>query len=305
METPVSLSGLKPLSTDQYDRARNRALTRVQRRIGNRPTRADFHRELDSLFTLLDGLMFAVFIPAFVVSSIHILQHMGALANASYPTIATYSAGTVIERDLYTAVHQWALIPLAEASMLLFLVMFAMTKREDWRKWVFLALATVATAFVVIANAGAGLGLESLLAPIFTIGVGLHLESLIVRQLERRADVNSRYLAALATWEAASKDSTKHPDYVPILKQEVWAALLALTSNRHYADAPVSLKHAAVRREMERDIWAYEGGTSPIGELLPTMRSNGSHPESEGKVQPENPLELPSITQGNGGGESV
>lgn len=166
--------------------------------------------------------------------------------------IATYSAGTVIERDFYIAAHQWATVPLAEASMLLFLVMFAMSGR-GWRKWVFFTLAFVATAFVLVANAGAGLGLESLLAPVFTIGVGLHLEGLIVRQLERRSDVNTRYLAALSTWEAASQDATKHPDYVPILKQEVWARLIALSTNKPFSDATAALKHAAVRREMERD----------------------------------------------------
>jgi hypothetical protein len=303
----MDLTSLKTLTTEQYDRARRKALERVQKRIGDKPKRVDFYRDLGSIFTLLDGLMFAVFIPAFIVSSIHILQHMGALANASYPTIATYRAGTVIGQDFYATVHQWALIPLAEASMLLFLVMFAMTKREDWRKWVFLVLATVATAFVVIVNAGAGLGLESLLAPVFTIGVGLHLEGLIVRQLERRSDVNTRYLAALAMWEAASQDATKHPNYVPILKQEVGAPLNNLSSNKAFVDAPVSLKHAAVIREMERDTWAYQGGDDMknLSYSLP-IRPNGSHPESEGEAAPKHPLEeLSSITRVNDDGESV
>jgi hypothetical protein len=252
-----------------------------------------------------------VFIPAFVVSSIHILQHMGALANGSYETIATYTNGTVIGRDFYIAAHQWATVPLAESSMLQFLVMFAQTRRGNWRKWVFLALASIATLFVVIANVSAGLMLESILAPVFTIGIGLHLESLIVRQLERRSDVNTRYLAALSTWEAASRDATRHPDYVPILKQEVWAALMALTSNRQFIDAPVALKHAAVRREMERDTWAYEdrgvlnaAPTPPAHNGVKPNLSEGQT-KAEGKGQPENPLELPSITPGSGGGESA
>jgi hypothetical protein len=161
----LTLDELKPLTSTQYDDARAKALQRVSARIGEKPKRADFHRELGSLFTLLDGLMLAVFFPAFIVSSIHIIQHMGALANASYSTIATYTAGTVIGRDFYIAAHQWATVPLAEASMLLFLVMFAMSKRGDWRRLAFLVLAAVATVFVIVANAGAGLGLESLLAP--------------------------------------------------------------------------------------------------------------------------------------------
>lgn len=297
------LDKLKPLNSDQYDAARRKALERVHARIGEKPKRTDFQRELGSIFTPLDMLALGVFVPAFTVSSIHILQHMGALANASYATIATYSNGTVIGRDFYIAAHQWATVPLAESSMLLFLVMFAMTPRGNWRKWVFLVLACVATAFVIAANAGAGMGLESLLAPVFTIGVGLHLEGLIVRLLERREDVNTRYLAALTTWEAASKDATKHPDYLPILKQEIWARLMALTSNRQFADAPVAFKHAAVRREMQRDTWSYEGGETPQLSPAPVVYQNGTHGgESEGEAQPENPLRLPIAARPDDGG---
>jgi hypothetical protein len=275
----MDLSKLKPLTSEQYDAARRKAIERIQARIGERPARKDFHRELGSIFTLLDVLALLVFVPALTVSSVHILQHMGALANASYPTIATYSAGTVIGRNLYTAVHQWATVPLAEASMLLFLVMFAMSART-WRKGVFFWLALAAILFVIIANVQSGLGwLESLLPPMFTIGIGLHLESLI------------GYLAALATWEAASKDAAKHPEYVPLLKQEVWARLMALTSNRQFSDAPVAFKHAAVRREMQRDTWAYEGGETPQLPPVTVSYQNGTHgDESEGEAQPEHPL---------------
>lgn len=296
MTDTFDISKLKPLNLDQYDAARRKTLTRVQARIGDRPTRADFHRELGSIFTLLDVLAIGVFVPALIVSSIHIILHMGALANDSYSRIATYSAGSVIGRDLYTAVHQWALIPLAEASMLLFLVMFALSPRT-WRKYVFLALSAAAVAFILVANVQSAIGtLESVLAPILTIGVGLHIEGLIVRQLERRNDVNTRYLAALATWEAASKDATKHPDYAPLLRQEIWARLMNLSSNKQFADAPVAFKHAAVRREMERDTWAYDSGETPQRAPAPTAYQNGAQPESEGEAQPEAPLSnSPSI----------
>lgn len=53
------LSNLKSLTTDQYDRARNKALNRVQQRIGDKPTRASFQREMGSLFTSLDALALA------------------------------------------------------------------------------------------------------------------------------------------------------------------------------------------------------------------------------------------------------
>jgi hypothetical protein len=307
----LDLNRLKPLTTEQSDAARRKALERVTARIGSRPSRKDFQRELGSMLTLLDALALLVFIPALTVSSIHIIQHMGALANVSYAAIATYSAGTVIGRDLYTAAHQWLLIPLAEASMLLFLVMFTLTK--GWRRVVFLALAIAAVLFVTIANVASGIGsLESVLAPLFTIGIGLHLESLIVRQLERRSDVSSRYLAALSTWEAASQDATKHPDYLPILKQELWARLMALTNNKPFADAPAAFRHAAVRRELERDMWAFAGDTvytgisrvetpnTPVNDQQ--FHTNGTG-QVEGGEPVENPLALPIVARPGDGGE--
>jgi hypothetical protein len=126
---------------------------------------------------------------------------------------------------------------------------------------------------------------------------------LIVRQLQRREDVNTRYLAALATWEAASKDATKHPDYLPILKQEVWARLMALSTNKPFTDAQAAFKHAAVRREMLRDIWAYEGSeVQPQPAASPYQ--NGTHGnESEGEAVPEHPLEFLPLARGNGDGE--
>jgi hypothetical protein len=102
------LNGLKPLSTDQYDQCRERALARVKSRIGGRPLREDFRRDLFPLWTILDVLALLVFIPAFMVSSIHIITHMGKLAADSYTAVVQASAGTVIGRDFYTAAHQFS-----------------------------------------------------------------------------------------------------------------------------------------------------------------------------------------------------
>jgi len=252
-----TLDRLKPLTSDQYDQCRAKALDRVQNRIGSRPRRADFVRELGSIVTILDWLALLVFGSALTVSSIHIINHMGQLARASYNTFTQVGAGTVIGADFYTAAHQWAVIPLAEGSMILFLVMFGMSGRT-WRKWVYLFLAATAVVFVIVANWQSNIGiLESLLAPIFTVGIGLKLENLIVLSLKRRDEVSERYLKALAIYEAASKDATKHPEYIPLMKQEIWQKLTSLPSNREFRDAPAGFRHAAVSREMERDSWAY------------------------------------------------
>src|SRR6185369_7021382 len=136
------------------------------------------------------------------------------------------------------------------------------------RKWVYLLLAVTAVVFVVIANWQSNIGvLESLLAPIFTVGIGLKLENLIVQSLKRRDEVSDRYLKALAIYEAASKDATKHPEYVPLFKQEIWQKLTSLPTNREFRDAAAGFRHAAVAREMERDYWAYAVAAAPAPAL--------------------------------------
>lgn len=264
----LSINDLKGLTLDQYETCRQRALERVQKRIGDKPTRKQFQRELGPLWTVLDIIALVVFIPALIVSSIHIIAHMGHLAESSFLAQAQAQAGTVLSRDVYVAAHQWALIPLAEGSMVLFLVMFGMS-REGWRRWVYLALALLAGFFVLIANWQSGIGvLESLLAPAFTIGIGLKLEHLIVLSLRRRGEVDHRYLEALHIWEAASQDATQHPDYQPILKQEVWQKIASLKVNAPFVDAPNGFKLLAVGRELAREAWAYEEA-APVSEFVP------------------------------------
>lgn len=308
MEQPAAydLTRLKPLTTDQYDQARARALERVQQRIGSKPRRADFERELGRLWTVLDVIALVVFGAALLVSSVHIIAHMGKLAAASYGAIGQQQAGTVIGLDFYTAVHQWASIFLAEGAMILFLVMFGMT-RAGWRKGVYLALALAALLFVFVANWQSEIGLlESVLAPVFTVGIGLKLEHLIVQGLKRREAVTMRYLDALHLFENASQDATKHPDYTPLLKQELWQRLAALPSNRDFRDAPPALKAAAVYREMQRDTWAYEGEVLPKTEGFPNLAKVTAAPVPANTVRSEavevNPLAAaPGLTtNGNG-----
>lgn len=211
----------------------------------------------------MDALALIVFIAALAVSSAHIITHMGLLATSSYDP--TTRAGIVLSIGDYTVVHQIAMILLAEASMLLFMIIHGMSAKErEQRHWILrllslpFVLALIAATFVFVANWQSGIGLlESLMPPVFTVGIGLHLEHLIVAGLQRREDIDSRYLAALEVYESATEDPTKHPEYIPMLRQEIWQRLLGLPANRDFRDAPHWLKHAAVRRELERDQWAY------------------------------------------------
>lgn len=300
-----TINDLKQLTIAQYDECRARALDRVSKRIGDKPTRQQFQRELGRLWTVLDIIALVVFLPALAVSSIHIISHMGRLAESSYLAGTQASAGTIISRDLFVAVHQWALIPLAEGSMILFLVMFGQS-RKGWRRWVYFALAMLAGVFVLVANWQSGIGpLESLLAPAFTIGIGLKLEHLIVQTLRRKEDVDKRYLEALAIHEAASQDATQHPDYQPLLKQEIWQKIVSLKANAAFVDAPAGFKHKAVKRELDKDQWAYnevdlvDEFTPEEAVVKPADTPFGQTVQDLGKVALES---MPMIERVNGHG---
>ena len=266
------LSTLKPLTTDQYDQARAKAIERVKARIGTRPTRDQFKRELGALWSALDVLALIVFVAALLVSSAHIITHMGMLASLSYNS--AIETGIVLPISDYTIIHQIGMILLAEASMLLFMVMHGMRARErEGRAWwsrhfsLPLLLALIAATFVFVANWQSGIGLlEALMPPVFTVGIGLHLERLIVAGLHRREEITRRYLEALHIYEHATEDPTKHPEFLPVLRQEIWARLVSLPTNKEFRDAPPSVKHAAVRRELERDHWAYVEDAPEVGD---------------------------------------
>jgi hypothetical protein len=295
----LNISELKPLNTSQYDLCRQTALRRVQSRIGNRPQRRAFERELGPIATPLDFIALIVFAAALVISSLHIIVHMGTLATTSYTSLSQSTTGTSITADLYAAAHQWGAIFMAEGSMILFAALFGLTKKT-WRRWVFFTLALLAALFVIIANWQSNVGaLESIMPAIFTLGLGLNLERLIVATLKRREDVNERYLAALVIWETASTDASKHPDYLPMLRQEIWQKLTSLKANQAFIEAPAALRHQAVARELERDLWAFDTDT-PAPQLPPVAVPYIASPTEtqEAITVAEHPLAF--STNGNG-----
>jgi len=252
------IAELKELTTAQLDAAREAALKRVQARIGEKPARKDYRREYGPLWTALDLLALVIFAAALAVSSVHILAYSGHEAAASFDRVQQQPMlGLSLGEDFYGLVHQLGFILLAEAAMLLFFVLYR--TRAGFERWLSLALAIAAMAFVVVANLASGLNLFlALLAPAFTIGIGFRLESLIAENLRRNREIDARYRAALEVWEAASQDATKHPDYRPLLAQEIWQKLTALKANAAFVEAPAAFKRAAVQRELAKESWALE-----------------------------------------------
>lgn len=262
------LSVLKGLSLNQYDDAKATTVERVKKLIGEKPTKESMKREQASLLTPLDALALVVFIAAFMVSSVHIFGHMSELATQTYKVQAD-QLGIIPLGQVYAVIHQLGFILLAEASMLLFMVTWRMQTKEIigyyWRiipkkgLSVYLLLSLVAMIFVLASNLSSGLTLlEALMPPVFTIGLGLHVEGLITEMLVRRKDLAKRLAEALDIWENATDDPTTHPKYRQLLMREIWDRIVKLRENRELADAPARLKLSAVHREMERDGWTEE-----------------------------------------------
>lgn len=266
--TDYTLSNLKPLTSTQYDAARQKALARVEARIGQKPTRKQFQREYAPLLTVLDVLALVVFVAALLISTTHILQYVQGQAATAY-----HFDGDGINMTLtdFTSVKQIGAIALAEAAVVLFGTMHALTPKRGasvLRHVSFpLVIAALSTLFVFVANiSGGGDLLFALLPPVTTLGLSLRMESIVSELLKRRIEIDGKYRAALDVWEAASADPAQHPEFQPLLRAEIWSSLSA--RNRDFADAPMGFRRIAVRRELERETWAYSDGEQPPGERV-------------------------------------
>lgn len=286
----LTLERLKPLTNDQYEECRSKALERVAKRIGDKPARKTFYRELGPVATPLDWLALVVFIAALAISSMHIVQFMSKQAAASYHAVDV-GYGILISPDLWAAGHQIGAILLAESAALLFMTVHAMGNKRANRKglgrWVsvWLVLALIAAVFVFVANLDSGVNiLVSVMPPIFTLGIAVRLESIIVEILRRRDEVNARYQQALTDYEAGSADPTKHSAYLPLLRQEIWSRLMTLRPNKDFQDAPKGFKIAAIMRETERETWTADDAIQPVTVFSVSTNGHGDDPR---------PLELP------------
>jgi hypothetical protein len=241
----MNLSDLKPLTTEQYDQAHQAAIERVKSRIRERPNRQQYERELGRLWTITDVLALVIFIAALVISSLHIMEYVRKAVSD------------------HITINQVAYIFLAEASMVLFMVMHVMTSsRRSGRPAllkplsVHLALAGLAATFIFVANLESGVGLLlSVMPPVFTIGIAINLERLIVASIKRRNEVNERYLSALADYEAATNEPENHSQFRAYFAQALWDRLMRLGTNKRFIEAPAGFKVAAIQREMQREAW--------------------------------------------------
>lgn len=284
MTNTISLQHIKALTNHQYDACRAEAIRRIRRKVGDRPERRDFQRQLDPLWQPLDFVALLVGLSAWLVSSIHILTHAARIAANSFSVTVENAAlaGWIVDSNTYGKVHQAGLIVLAESAMIMFMIMHEVRDRRPQKHGenvtayllrtgpsIPLLLALMAAGFALYANLQSGVGLlESVLPPAVTIGLGIYFERLISEMIQRRKEVTIRYLDAMRVWEAAQKDIESHPDFLPYFRQAIAQKLMSLKPQRDYPNVPIGVIKQAVAREMYRDQWSYETRQSETQEPI-------------------------------------
>jgi hypothetical protein len=263
----ATLNDVQPLTVAQYETCKDRAGAVLRQHAGRKPHRADYEADRAPLWSLWDVPAVVIMAAALLLSTAHVMTHMGKLAAETYPA-ASGIAGDVWDLATYGRVHQYAAIALAEAAVLLFVMLFknvSLPRRgSGFRDYAgpvtlgatFLALAVMAALFVFNANLQSGTGLiESLLPPALTLGLGLYLEGKLAASLAQRDTVTMQYREALAVWTEAQRDITTHPDYRATLRKVLAEALGQLPHNQRLT-MPYDVLALAVARELYReDIW--------------------------------------------------
>jgi len=263
----ATLSDIQPLEVAQYEVMKSRAGDVLREHAGRKPHRADYEADREPVWGIWDVPAVVIMLAALLLSTAHVMTHMGKLAAETYPASAAI-AGDLWDMATYGRIHQYGAIALAEASVLLFVMLFKHVslpnRGSGFRAYAgpitlgatFLVLAVMAALFVFNANLQSGTGLiESLLPPALTLGLGLYLETKLATALANREAVTRAYREALAVWQEAQRDITTHPDYRATLRKVLAEALLQLPHNRAIP-IPQDVLALAVARELYRDeIW--------------------------------------------------
>lgn len=252
---------IQPLSLAQYEQCKTRAVSIIQRQIGDEPEKQSYLKANNPITfrgILLTSLLILVFIGALIPSSLHIVTHMtNQLSNVDI------RYGLSISNSFYYYAHQLGYILLAESSLLIFTITHALKEDKPSilgvRLSLNLFLAIFAACFILYANLNAGIGFfESILPPIFTIGGGLIIESIITERAKNNGRAYQDWLNAYQDWDYYRKNPEKHDNYERIFNQAIWNSLVALPKNssEELNNLSAQEKRNLVMQERSRDLWS-------------------------------------------------
>lgn len=266
------LDQVPQLPGTEMERLKENAKQYVIKSLGKRPTTRSVQRSLGPLLGPEDYLAIVVFFANFIISAIHIMSLIGQVAYSLLDDGEKY--GIVIPDGTFIVVHQVGFVLLAEFAMILFMVRWRLGIRrriESWRRenssevfsfpfservrWFFsidLALALLAVGFTLYANLSSQLPLlESVMPPLFTIGIGIHLEHLFVEMLHRQKVIRSALIEAEGKWIHETTHATELPLYRRVLAKQIWDWHTRRVN--WLANQPPNNKWALVQRDLAAD----------------------------------------------------
>lgn len=285
-----------PLTSAQYDKVKADVEAKSLHQLGPEPNRKSVRYDMGPLLNPEDYFAVVVFIAAFVVSAIHIATLMGGIVSGL--AMDAVPGGISISKSLIIQAHQIAFILLAETAMILFMVRWRLGVRERMELLrhqagqdvfqvsiserirqlisVDLFLALLAVGFTLYANVESRLPLlESVMPPLFTIGIGIHLEHVFVELLHRQKILSSTLAQKQSEWRLAVERIRNSPEYRRLLTRSLWEALLQVNPSARGMTFSDKEKWALVQREINRETW-YERMISNQERLAPEVLAEGS-----------------------------
>lgn len=315
----VSLVSLTPQQVIEAKAEARRLVTLAR---GEKPDPATYTHSIITeypawLVRLLAVLLMAIVICAWLVSAIR-LYHLGyqESLHAISPGISGASGGIAA----FTGI---VLVLLSELTVLGAIisrkVLFAPGPENAFPRGVLMAVAVFATILAIVANISVTHAHERLsditfqnaptvlfvtleaCIPLVILGISLALEQLVLKQVKERQHALKAYSRDLATWEAAGRDSEKHPDYHNFLLQEAYRRLLeANSSGRGRAE-----RIAALEALPQADLLDYLEAqiSNPLAAAGRALKAPEAEAVLEAPALVEQPtfLELP-LPQPNGNG---
>lgn len=236
------LAAIPQLYGSTFDQIKEAVRKLVLAKIGPEPTRESVRKDMGPLLQPEDYLAVVVFVAAFVVSAIHITSLVGHVAAELAPS-ASAANGIYISQSLFVVSHQIAFALLAEFAMVLFMVRWRLgTRRREHRLaerygdgprplgsslgkfWsIDLVLSLLAVGFTLYANLESKLPvIESVMPPLFTIGIGFHLEHVFVELLHRQSRSAEALAKAIAAWQEQVDGVLSSRAYKQTLAKAVW-----------------------------------------------------------------------------------
>lgn len=238
------LKEFPPLRVEQYQEIRNHAEERVKELIGEKPNSKDYTVSMVGVFTIMDWIIFALYILLLCFSLIHVFLWAGKEAAFSFSALSPESIsnqvfaitnnGFQISQGAYIIVHQVSLLGVSELGIVGFSMFHAYRGKYELKlqkattiygkvynfvnHYFFLILALLCAIVVFVANMSSNFNLfVSFLIPVLTVSLSERFSHLFSKSYEFQLDTELRYKNDLENWTTYTSNPNQHPEFLGML----------------------------------------------------------------------------------------